>query len=180
MCPACLPARQPTRQDPHGTVIGRVGLVGQSRVHTPGASQRHVMAWSPAGYIPPLSPQYSLHFFLSVPTGSIRHVFCTGKKIVAERQPRLGQCPPPPPPPFPNPRLSARSCAKPALNVLLLRGVGALRVTQTKMRSSVWVWVSRIVFRAVRRGEDTFCDHQREKSSACDRSSTEKGAWPGA
>ena len=63
MCPACLPARQPTRQDPHGTVIGRVGLGGQSRVHTPGASQRHVMAWSPAGSIPPLSPQYSLHSF---------------------------------------------------------------------------------------------------------------------
>ena len=135
-------------------------------MHTPGASQRHVMAWSPAGYIPPLSPQYSLHFFLSVPTGSIRHVFCTGKKIVAERQPLLGQCLPPPPPfplPVSQPRLSARSCAEPALDVLLLRGVGALRVTQTKTRSSVWVWVSRIVFRAVRRREGAFCDHQPER-----------------
>ena len=112
--------------------------------------------------------------------GSIRHVFCTGKKIVAERQPLLGQSPPPFPPPFLKPRLSARSCAEPGLDVLLLREVGGLRVTQTKMRSSVWVWVSRIVFRAVRRGEDTFCDHQREKSSARDRSSTEKEAWPGA
>ena len=32
-------------------------------MHTPGASQRHVMAWSPAGSIPPLSPRYSLHSF---------------------------------------------------------------------------------------------------------------------